>query len=400
MGEVSLKKLRIEDERVRAEVLEDLPVLASSFSVLDFNSLIESLASYPDSKRYLDETYPTITEKQAVSYQQILEILGKSSVYKQKAKAEFDTIRRNLTGRLGNMNAVDDFFCFVDTLRSEEDFRSVIEEFDVWKKLYDKVPTTYVKKDSDEELTMDEIMRLAFSEVEEDVKKFNSLIKTSGKVSVFASILVGEDNTRKEKLAILESLTSGNIDDVEFVGSGVSGIVFRVGKKVIKFSNNVGKQEIPYHPRLLMPFFRKRYDDFSCLEVYNFGKVKSAQITDEKLLEIYKELEKDGIVWTDAKKENLVELLEDNDLPDYNIGPNFNLYGFLEDDRFPTTEHKVLKKGDIVICDLNNLYAIDDPIAEFRIGMPDKVIRDYLIEKENEVEAKVKRKERDERDGR
>ena len=178
---------------------------------------------------------------------------------------------------------------------------------------------------------------------------------------------MGKKEIRDEKLLIIDSITDGDIDSMEFIGSGVSGIVFRAGKKVVKLSVKLGQKEIPYHPRLLMPHFRKVYEDLSAIEVYNFAKVKSAQITDEKLLDIYKELEAAGIAWTDAKKENLVELLEDNNLPEYNLGENFNLYG-----------------------------AIDDPVAQLRIGMPDKIVVDYM----DEQESKARKKGRNERDGR
>ena len=145
----------------------------------------------------------------------------------------------------------------------------------------------------------------------------------------------------------------------------------------------------------MMPQLRKKYEDGSMLEILNFGNVKSANITDEKLLEIYKELEEAGIIWTDAQKANLVELIEDNDLPDYNLGKDFNLYGFLEDPRYPTENHKALKKGDIVICDLDDLYLKDDPILEFMyVGMPDPVITKYLEEKEKKKSKGLNREER------
>ena len=79
-----------------------------------------------------------------------------------------------------------------------------------------------------------------------------------------------------------------------------------------------------------------------------------------------------------------LELLEDNVLPDYirKESEDFNLFGFLKDSRFPTNEHKVLKKGDIVICDLDMLYAKDDP--DYEDGLLDDVIREYLERKNYE----------------
>ena len=392
MAELSFKNLKIEDEKVRREVIEDLPILASSFSVFDFRSLIYALGNYPDSRAILDTNYPGMTEKTIDSFPQILEIMGKSESYFSKVKDAFEDIKQNILNKKGVFNIVEEFFAFLDTLKGRPEFEEQIKEYDVWRKLFDKVPSSYVSQDID----MNEMMRLAFSQNPEDRKLFNSVVRESGKENVFAYIMMGKKEIRDEKLLIIDSITDGDIDSMEFIGSGVSGIVFRAGKKVVKLSVKLGQKEIPYHPRLLMPHFRKVYEDLSAIEVYNFAKVKSAQITDEKLLDIYKELEAAGIAWTDAKKENLVELLEDNNLPEYNLGENFNLYGFLEDDRYPTTNHTVLKKGDIVICDLNNLYAIDDPVAQLRIGMPDKIVVDYM----DEQESKARKKGRNERDGR
>ena len=153
----------------------------------------------------------------------------------------------------------------------------------------------------------------------------------------------------------------------------------KIGSKKRKF-------EIPYHPRLMMPYFRKRYEDDSTLEIYNLGNTESVKITDESLLEIYKELEKAGIIWTDAHKENIVELLSDNILPDFIKSEDFNLFGFLEDERFPTIKHRPLKKGDLVVCDLDMLYLKDDP--DIQIGLQDDVILQYQKSKTKEAEAK------------
>ena len=76
-------------------------------------------------------------------------------------------------------------------------------------------------------------------------------------------------------------------------------------------------------------------------------------------------------------------LLQDNELPDFVRSEDFNLFGFLEDERFPTKNHKALKAGELVICDLDCLYAIDDPDCEHKD--PDKVIIEY-IESKKQVE--------------
>lgn len=138
-----------------------------------------------------------------------------------------------------------------------------------------------------------------------------------------------------------------------------------------------------------MPWFRKKYSDNSVLEVFNYGNTKSADITDDILLEIYKEFEAAGIKWGDARKTNLLVLESDNVLPDFIKSSQFNLFGFLEDDRFPTNNHKALKKGDLVVCDLDMLYAVDDP--EYQEGLLDEVIEKYLYSKKVRQQEEIDR---------
>ena len=112
-----------------------------------------------------------------------------------------------------------------------------------------------------------------------------------------------DDLARQEKAIVLAHASDGN--DYEFKSCGTSSLILKSGDKVVKLGLGRRKFEVPYHPRIMMPYFRKRYQDGSCIEVFNYGDTKSADITDEKLLEIYKELENDGILWGDARKENL-----------------------------------------------------------------------------------------------
>lgn len=180
---------------------------------------------------------------------------------------------------------------------------------------------------------------------------------------------------RQEKALVLEHISGGN--PFQFKSSGTSGLILKTGEQVVKLTLGKRKFEVPYHPRIMMPYFRKKYSDDSCLEVFNYGNVESADITDKKVLEIYKELESDGILWGDASKRNLVVLLKDNDLPDFIASKEFNVFGFLEDSRYPTDNHKPLKAGDIVVCDLDMLYVKGDP--DYQLGDVDDIIDAYLM---------------------
>ena len=111
----------------------------------------------------------------------------------------------------------------------------------------------------------------------------------------FAIMMYSKD--REEKKLVLQKVANGN--KYKYRSCGTQSLVIQAGSQVVKLGAKKRKFDIPYHPLIMMPYFRKKYSDDSVLEVFNFGNVKSAKITDEKLLEIYKEFEKDGIKWAD-----------------------------------------------------------------------------------------------------
>ena len=307
---------------------------------------------------------------------------------RQKFKSKFDEIKSTILGlKHGSPPAI--FFGLIDLIKDYPEFKEETDDYLFWSDLYNKI-----KIDPVEPLSFEKLLKYSMSKDPEEVAIAKRFISKAGAESSFMQLLLTDKSIRYDKKKIIEHISGDN--EIEYLGSGVSGVTYKVGNKVFKLIQSRLRFEIPYHPRIMMPQFRRKFEDNSMLEVLNLGKVKSANITDEKLLEIYKELEEAGIVWTDAKKENLVELLEDNDLPDYNLGKDFNLYGFLEDSRYPTENHKALKKGDIVICDLDHLYLKDDPILEvMHIGMPDPIITDYLNRKEAEKRKKLEPNERE-----
>lgn len=209
----------------------------------------------------------------------------------------------------------------------------------------------------------------------------NNSINVLQKRKIFKKIMSFDDEERFEKELILKEIAGEG--KYKFKSAGFTSLVMQVGDKIVKLGEWKFQYRVPYHPRIMMPQFRKKYSDNSVLEVYNLGNTKSAKITDQELLKIYKELEATGIIWGDAKKDNVLVLLQDNKLPDFVRSEDFNLFGFLEDERFPTKNHKALKAGELVICDLDCLYTINDPNGEHK--NPDQVIIEY-IESKKQVE--------------
>ena len=262
---------------------------------------------------------------------------------------------------------------FFATVSKMEGFPELAEEYEKYgylAKIYEESSIPPIKK-------MDPMEVLELAKNGYDFSEANML---SGarfvKDESFVTLLNSPD--LEEKMLILKEISKGK--PYSFKSTGSTSLILQTGDQIVKIGAGRRKYEVPYHPRIMMPYFRKRYQDGTCMEVFNYGDTKSAEITDEKLLEIYKELEDAGILWGDARKENLVVLKKDNLLPDYIASDEFNVMGFLEHPRFPTNNHKTLKKGEIVVCDLDMLYVKGDP--NYQRGIFDDVIYDYIDEQE------------------
>ena len=106
-----------------------------------------------------------------------------------------------------------------------------------------------------------------------------------------------------------------DISDIEYVGRGAFSDVYKLGDKVIKFGKNRLTDKIPYHKRILKPLLRKRVLSKVVTDLYievSEYLPSDNSITDEDTYLIYKELRDAGIIWLDAKKENLGRLQKDN----------------------------------------------------------------------------------------
>lgn len=288
---------------------------------------------------------------------------------REKVKQYFGQIKNKCTEKIDDKYDVKSFFEIIENLEELPEFEEEYRKYHFWGELYNQIRIPKYIPKSDREL----LCLSREKQAEEIIKSDAEYVKEVE----FANILYSKDI--EEKRMILEGVAHGN--KYEFRATGSSGIIIQAGDQVVKMGSQKRKFNIPYHPRIMMPYFRKEYNDTSCLEVFNYGNSRSPKITDEKLLEIYKELEKDGIIWADARKSNLIELTKDNIVPEFVRSEEFNIFGFLENENYPTNNHKVLKKGDIVICDLDMLYLKDDP--DYEEGIMSDVIKNYLKQKNN-----------------
>lgn len=151
-----------------------------------------------------------------------------------------------------------------------------------------------------------------------------------------------------------------DISDVEYIATGNFTNVYKLGNKAIKFGKNRLTDKIPYHKRILQPLIRRKVlsgiNDLY-IEISEYVQTDSS-ITDEDAYLVYKELRNDGIIWVDAKRENLGKLEKDNIA-------HFNETLYVKNETvgyIPETlhENEPLQKGDLVIIDTDFLFREND----------------------------------------
>ena len=345
-----------QNNEIAKQVLADIPYVIEYANIDDAGIIAKAISSFENGKKAISVNFEIFLRESYSNLGLIFSSALQDTKRTQDIKDNLDILQLHSK----------DFLKFIPTLKDKKEFEKEYKKYAILSELYDSI-----KVEGEEEFNIDEY-GYCNSQISTD-----SLYKMNKRDVIFRNILRSED--LDEKLYILETVTNGNKCEYKTIGN--DSIIFQVGDQIIKLGEDLDEQfEIPYHPRLMMPYFRKKYKDRSVLEVYNLGNAESIKITDEELLEIYKELEEAGILWGDARKDNLLVLLSDNVLPDFIKSEDFNLFGFMKDEKFPTTNHKVLKKGEVVICDLYFLFAKGDP--NYKEGCLDQVILDYINKKD------------------
>ena len=193
---------------------------------------------------------------------------------------------------------------------------------------------------------------------EEELKKAypNIVRKLTGKKE---EIL--DDNTVQALTMIFEEIAQNemvDVSDVEYIGRGDYSNVYKLGNKVIKLGVMRLTNKIPYHRRILQPLLRRKIKNKDLyIEIAEYVE-RDTSITDEDAYSIYKELRDDGIIWLDAKKENVGRLKKNNIIhfkePLYVEKESI---GYIKE---PLKEEEPLNKGDLVIIDTDYLFIEKD----------------------------------------
>ena len=174
--------------------------------------------------------------------------------------------------------------------------------------------------------------------------------------------LLDSNTLRGLTIIVNEVAQNENVDisKLEYIGKGSLADVYKLGNKVIKFGENRLTDKIPYHKRILQPLVRRRvyrgYKDLY-VEIAEYIKTDN-EITDEDAYAIYKELREDGIIWLDAKRENLGRLEKDN-IAHFNeqICVKNETVGYIPE---TIKKEEPLHKGDLVILDTDFLFREQD----------------------------------------
>lgn len=198
---------------------------------------------------------------------------------------------------------------------------------------------------------------------------------------------------RSEEISTLAKFMLSENEDtgIEICGIGAFSIAIKLGNKVLKIGGDRDNKnfEIPYHPRLIRPIIRKQNisgDSSRPIHLEIQDEVDThSEITDEELLEVYKDLRKAGIKWCDPTKNNLGRLKKDNYGYPIGVGvpANNKAIGFVGEDSLEET----LKSGDLVIIDLDFLYPENHPKAYFTTHTPEFIRlfeNQYLKNKKDE----------------
>ena len=175
-------------------------------------------------------------------------------------------------------------------------------------------------------------------------------------------IIIKEKQEYKLKAIVKELQGKNKEEKPQYCSNGAFSINYNINGRRLKIGHSKQIYNIPYHPKIMYPIFRKNYffDDINknlYIEVYEEGENDKEKITEQELVETYLKLRKSGYFWSDAHKRNLVRLKKDNKIPDYVIKNNHKMFGFNVKNG-KKEEHKELKKGEVVVCDLDSIYEV------------------------------------------
>lgn len=270
--------------------------------------------------------------------------------------------------------------------------------------LYDSIRDIVPEEFKKEEFFVDNIYLPAMDAVLEKEKKQNIeeiLIKEQIKETCSEIIHQGRTKDLETFIKFIQEV-SGD-ETLSVCGSGAYSVAIQVADMVVKIRKDTPEEankKIPYHPRILLPLLKSNMsnaDEQYPISISVYPKIYTHEspeisgdeeernsrgktvITDEELAELYKDLREQGIRWLDIDLDNVGRLPHDNVQMEFgqNVPKPLEMLGF-EDIGIPK---RILKKGDVVILDVDHLYTRGeaDHLPFIKASVPQTVIN---VEKE------------------
>lgn len=161
------------------------------------------------------------------------------------------------------------------------------------------------------------------------------------------------------------------ISDIECAGEGAYSFSLKIGCFVLKIGKQRATNYIPNDKRIIKPLIRQQtnvegrkdipnlFIEIQNVVDTNWYKELSEEEIKEELYKIYSELRKRGIVWTDAKPENVGRLLKPNK-------ENFVIDGEeLKSSNYAISftgneNEEILQPGELVIIDTDYIFAQEE----------------------------------------
>lgn len=145
--------------------------------------------------------------------------------------------------------------------------------------------------------------------------------------------------------------------DIKMTSGGYSIVIF-VKDKVIKLGKERGTLRFANNAYIVKPILRKilKNNEDACLIEITQRVDYAYDITNEQLYELYKNIRKLGLIWTDVDKKNVGKLLNDNEIYwRFDMEPSNQILNL---DR--TKGDFILKKGELVVLDADFIFDESD----------------------------------------
>jgi hypothetical protein len=183
---------------------------------------------------------------------------------------------------------------------------------------------------------------------------------------VYSKIKKRVDEGKEEKLfeginLLFEHMNGGKAFDennVQIIGAGASGVVFKVDKYIIKLAHDKEKYEVPYDPEIAQPLLRdcvrnEKGEPIVMIEVFNELDIEN--VMDKDAIKLKYSLLSRGIEWKDVLSKNVGRLKEGDD--NRRIIPPGDVHaGIKERENYDPKEIPSPKPGDAVVLDVDCLY--------------------------------------------